>query len=305
MHPADEIPALTPEQCDAWLGRMGIGRPPVPTLQAMNSLIAAHLARFPFENLDSLLGRRVRIGPPFVFEKLLRRRRGGYCFELNTLFCAGLKSLGYTVVPLAARVRWHVQEGTPTSLSHMLLRVEVENQSYIVDVGFGGPTPDHALVLSPRIEHASAAAYQLRPTPQDARAIHLPSYDLTLHSLASLRGRTDGGSEDTSGQVLYRFDLSPQPQIDFEMRNWDVSTNPDSHFTQALMVARTDDTGVRISLANAKLTEREPDGSVRSTNTLPSVDSVIDVLTERFGIELDGNLRESLTARWPSIMVVR
>ncbi|WP_454766575.1 arylamine N-acetyltransferase family protein [Cupriavidus campinensis] len=288
MPATDEIAPLSPDQCQAWLARIGIDTAPdAPTLAALDMLIGAHLAHIPFENLDPLTGCPVRTDLPAVFGKLVRQGRGGYCFELNTLFCAGLKALGYTVVPLAARVRWNVAPDTPTGLSHMLLRVEVGHEGYIADVGFGGPTPDRALPLS--LPANAAAPYRLQPVQAGGGTFH--TYDLAV------RG-ADAGTGDW--HVMYRFDLTPQPQIDFVARNWYVSTHPDSLFTHTLMAARTD-AGVRLTLGNGQFAERAADGSVRKQR-LESADAVIHILEKRFGIRLDDALRSALAGTLPALL---
>ena len=292
MLAADEIPALDANQLAAWLQRIGIDQAPeAPTLPLLDALIAGQLAHIPFENLDALLGRSVSIDLPAVFDKLVRQGRGGYCFELNTLLCAGLKALGYTVTPLAARVRWNVPEATPTGLSHMLLRVEVAHESYIADVGFGGPTPDRALSLS--LPPDEGTPYRLLPTPVAAASgTGFHCLDLAVR---------DASADDAGWRVIYRFDLTPQPGIDFVARNWYVSTHSDSHFTHTLMVARTDG-DTRLALGNGNLSERAADGSVRKT-VLTSADAVIDTLAERFHIQLDADLRAALAARLPGVLV--
>lgn len=289
MRPADEIPALTPDQRDAWLHRIGIDTAPPPTLATLDMLIAAHLTHLPFENLTPLVGWRVDIGLPAVFDKLVLRGRGGYCFELNTLFCAGLKALGFTVTPLAARVRWNVPDDRPTGLSHMLLRVEVAHESHVADVGFGGPTPDRALPLS--VPAGADSPYRLLPTPPEVAGTGFHSYDLAI------------ADDADRWRVLYRFDLTPQPQIDYVSRNWYVSTHPDSHFTQTLVAARTEADGTRLSLGNGSLTARSPDGTVRKTELSLTDDAgaVIDLLAGRFGIRIDDDLRAALAARLPAL----
>ncbi|MGO4304362.1 arylamine N-acetyltransferase family protein [Cupriavidus sp. RAF12] len=289
MLPADEIAPLAPELLHAWLARIGIDTPPAPTLPSLDALIAAQLVHLPFENLNSLLGRPVAIDLPSIFDKLVRQGRGGYCFELNTLFCAGLKALGFTVIPLAARVRWDVPEATPTGLSHMLLRVEVEHESYIADVGFGGPTPDRALPLSLPID--DAVPYRLLPSPASATSTAFHAYDLAV------RNPADG---EDGWRAIYRFDLTPQPRIDFVARNWYVSTHPDSPFTHTLMVARSDG-DARLALGNGDFSERAPDGSVRK-QVLRTADAVIDTLAERFHIRLDEDLRGALASTLPALL---
>ncbi|MCO4864782.1 arylamine N-acetyltransferase [Cupriavidus sp. WGlv3] len=276
---------LDAAQLDAWLARLGIAAPPSPTLQALDAVLAAHLASIPFENVDPLLRRPVRIDLDAVFDKLVTRRRGGYCFELNTLLSAGLGALGYEVTPLAARVRWGVPDDVPTMTSHMLLRVEVAHRSYLVDVGFGGPTPFRAMPLSEPAD--DGFPYRLAPSPAQAGTSAFHSYDL--------QARGDAG-----WIPVYRFDLTPQPPIDFEARNWYVSTHPDSVFLQRLMAARTDG-GTRVTLANGELAERAPDGSVRRTH-LQHADAVVQALSERFGIVLDDELRQGLMAALPDLL---
>ena len=80
-------------------------RPPTPSLEVLHALTAAHTQAIPFENLDVLLGRGIQLGFDAVFDKLVRRRRGGYCFEQNGLFLHVLQALGFAATPLSARVR--------------------------------------------------------------------------------------------------------------------------------------------------------------------------------------------------------
>ncbi|RZT31322.1 arylamine N-acetyltransferase family protein [Cupriavidus agavae] len=291
MHAVDDIPALPPDQRDAWLRRIGFEQPPLPTGESLDALIGAHLIHLPFENLNALTGRRVAIDLPAVFDKLVRHGRGGYCFELNTLFCAGLKALGYRVTPLAARVRWNVPAQTPAGLSHMLLRVEVAHESHIADVGFGGPTPGCALPLS--APAAGNTPYRLLPLPPAESGTSFHQYELAVED------NTDAAAEPW--RVLYRFDLTPQPQIDYVARNWYVSTHPDSHFTHGLIAARTAEDGTRLALANAELSRRTPDGQVRR-EVLTSASAVIEALAAQFGIRIDPDLRAALAARLPQVI---
>ncbi|WP_316153844.1 arylamine N-acetyltransferase [Cupriavidus sp. BIC8F] len=276
---------LDAPQLDAWLARLGIAAPPSPTLEALDIVLDAHLASIPFENIDPLLRRPVRIELDAVFDKLVTRRRGGYCFELNTLLAAGLGALGYAVTPLAARVRWGVPDDVPTATSHMLLRVEVAHRSYLADVGFGGPTPYRAMPLSEPAD--DSFPYRLAPSQPEAATTAFHSYDLEAR----------GGA----GWIkVYRFDLTPQPWIDFVPRNWYVSTHPDSVFLQRLMAARTDG-GTRVTLADGDLAERAADGTVRRTR-LASPEAVVQALSDRFGVLLDDDLRRGLADALPALL---
>ncbi len=276
---------LDPTRLDAYLARLGIVAPPSPTLEALDALIAAQLTHIPFENIDPLLGNPVRIDVDAIFDKLVTRRRGGYCFELNTLLAAALTALGYVVTPLAARVRWGVADSVQTPTSHMLLRVEVAHRSYLADVGFGGPTPFQALPMS--APAARSFPYRLVAAPDDAMPTAFHCQDLEV------RG--------AQGWLkVYRFDLSPQPWIDFIPRNWYISTHPDSIFTQRLMLARTDG-DLRLTLANGELAERSAKGSLRR-QTLTSAEDVIDAIVNRFRVELDADLRDRLGRVLPTLL---
>ncbi|WP_349605971.1 arylamine N-acetyltransferase [Cupriavidus sp. DF5525] len=277
--------SLDAPQLDAFLARLGIAAPPSPTLEALDTVLAAHLASIPFENVDPLLRRPVRIELDAVFDKLVTQRRGGYCFELNTLLAAALAALGYPVTPLAARVRWGMPEDVPTVTSHMLLRVEVAHQSYLADVGFGGPTPFRAMPLSAPTD--DSFPYRLVSSPSEAAGTAFHSYDLEA------RG-------DAGWIKVYRFDLTPQPWIDFVPRNWYMSTHPDSIFLHRLMAARTDG-GTRVTLADGDLAERDPDGTVRRQR-LETPEAVLQVLSARFGLQLDDVLRRALMAALPPLL---
>src|SRR4030095_3425538 len=112
-----------------------------PNLETLCRLQARHTQCIPFENLDPFLRRPVRLDLRSLEQKLIRERRGGYCFEHNLLFGHALRALGYQVTGLAARVLWNQADEALTPRGHMLLRVQVDGNDYVVDTGFGGLTP--------------------------------------------------------------------------------------------------------------------------------------------------------------------
>ncbi|KAL1445941.1 hypothetical protein MTO96_028989 [Rhipicephalus appendiculatus] len=127
------------DQCtESYLEFLKAGKPTEPTLDYLDRLIKVHLERVPFENLDVLLERRVNLDAEAVFGKVTGRGRGGYCFELNSLFGRLLLALGYSLRLRAARLRLTSPDDSTkrTRLSHMVLLVELgEGDRYIVDVG--------------------------------------------------------------------------------------------------------------------------------------------------------------------------
>ena len=90
----------------AYLARVGYKGQLEPTLETLKALQFAHVSAIPFENLDIVLGKTISLDLPHLEAKLVKARRGGYCFEQNALFAAVLESLGFEVVRLAARVRF-------------------------------------------------------------------------------------------------------------------------------------------------------------------------------------------------------
>jgi N-hydroxyarylamine O-acetyltransferase len=141
-----------PGDNDSYCARIGYSGPREPTLRA---IIAGHTATIPFENLDVLAKRPVRLDLPSVYEKLVRHRRGGYCYEHNLLLLDVLLAFGFRAVGLAARVHRTRPPGVTPPRSHMLLRVDLaEGSSHIVDVGFGTALTA-PLVLEPGTEQTN------------------------------------------------------------------------------------------------------------------------------------------------------
>src|SRR3569623_164652 len=101
---------------------------------------AFHPAAIPFENLDPLMRRPVKIDRASVDAKLVQGGRGGYCFEQNSLFRAALEAIGFQVTGLSARVQWNAPPERINPRTHMLLRLALPEGDHIADVGFGGLT---------------------------------------------------------------------------------------------------------------------------------------------------------------------
>lgn len=136
---------LTPVQTHAYLHHIGVDDPGPPSLANLDRLIDAHLRRVAFENLDVLLDRSIEIDADKVFAKVVEGSRGGYCFELNSLFARLLLALGYELELLVARVRWGLPEDAPpTQQSHLMLRLYLAEGEFLVDVGFGSANPPRA-----------------------------------------------------------------------------------------------------------------------------------------------------------------
>lgn len=184
----------------------------------LNAIHLAHATSIPFENLDILLGRPIRLDLDSLQAKLVRGGRGGYCFEQNRLLAAGLEALGFAVTPLAARVRFRATQALPRT--HMLLKVEAEGRPFLADAGFGGGGP---LLPIPFEDGAEARQF--------AWAYRLVAESPRLWALQIRRG--------DSWVDLYGFTLDPQEPVDYEMASYFVSTHPASIFTRGVIAQRS------------------------------------------------------------------
>jgi N-hydroxyarylamine O-acetyltransferase len=228
---------------DAYCARIAYSGPREASLSTLQALHLRHPISIPFENLDSFTGRPVRLDLPSLADKLIRKRRGGYCFEQNLLFRHVLVRLGFRVTSLAARVLWNRSADAATPRSHMLLRVDLDGGIYFADVGFAGMTLTSPLRLAPGKQ---------QETP------HEP-FRLVPHG-GGLRLEVLVGSE---WKPVYRFDMQEQLDADYEVSNYYVSTHPDSLFRTTLIAARAD-SGKRYALRDNELNIHDRDGRKES-----------------------------------------
>jgi N-hydroxyarylamine O-acetyltransferase len=264
----------------AYLRRVGYEGEHTATLDTLRGIVVRHTEAIPFENLDPLLRRPVRLDAASLEEKLVHGGRGGYCFEHNLLLRHALEALGFRVAGLAARVLWNAPEGAVGPRTHMLLRVDHGGAPFIVDVGFGGQTLTGVLRLVDGAE---------QPTPHEPFRLVRAGHDWVMQSM--VRG---------AWRPLYRFDLQEQHLVDYEAASWFLTTHPSSHFLHALMAARTAP-GRRYALRNNELAVHHLGGGTEK-RTLTSAAELRHALENEFrltlpdGPELDATL-ERLTGR--------
>lgn len=204
---------------DAYLERIGYRGSRAATLDTLEAVHALHPAAIPFENLNPLLGWPVALDPESLQKKLITDRRGGWCFEQNTLLRMALEALGFSVLNLAARVAWNTPADAPVApRSHMLLLVDLNGLPYIADLGFGGNVLTAPLRLEPGIA---------QPTPHEPHRLSPVEHGFLLEGC--IRGEW---------QPFYRFTLEPQFPADYEVSNWFLCHHPSSFFRRLLMCAR-------------------------------------------------------------------
>ncbi|MFN3549545.1 MAG: arylamine N-acetyltransferase family protein [Mesorhizobium sp.] len=249
---------------DAYFARIGYVGPREATLDVLKQLHALHPVAIAFENLDSFLGRPVRLDLPSLEGKLVNSRRGGYCFEQNTLFWKVLTALGFEVSGLAARVLWNQPEDTINPRSHMLLRVELDGAPWLADVGFGGVTQTAPLLLAPDA---------VQDTPHEPYRV--------LETGDHFRLQAEIGGE---WRTIFRFDLTEQFDVDFIVSSHFVSTWPASQFVTSIMAARALP-GRRLALRNDRMTVHETGGPSRQTHFTSAAD-LRAALAADFGIDV-------------------
>lgn len=269
--------AMSDLSLDHYLHRIGYAGERSNTLAVLAAVQRAHAQAIPFENLDPWLGRPLALDVPSLERKLVHQRRGGFCFEHNLLLAAALRALGFTVLELAARVRWNAPDDTPRPRTHMLLLVTIGVTRYLADVGFGG----HTLTAPLRLDRRSP-----QTTP------HGPARLNHADGLYTAQVEVHGEWRD-----LYRFDQQPQLHVDYEMACFYLCQHPQSMFRSTLVAARALPDG-RLALRDRQLTFYGLDGRVESQE-LDSADALREVLAKRFGVQLEGveGLDEAIAQR--------
>jgi N-hydroxyarylamine O-acetyltransferase len=247
---------------DGYLARLNYSAAVQPTEDGLEGLHRAQFYSIPFENFDILLGRRIDLEPSALFDKLVSRRRGGYCFELNGLFLLALKAIGFNARALLARVH---TTGTPSGRGHQITLVSIADRDWVADVGFGNP-----------YLHAPIPLEVDRPSDHGGRTIRLTNAG---HFGMMLQAFKAGRWQD-----LYSFDLQRVYPGDIAYGNHYSSTHPNSFFTYARTAILPSPNGA-VTLFNQILKKRT--GEVEQVQSVKEGQAYLDALKTHFGIELD------------------
>ncbi|HSR24837.1 MAG TPA: arylamine N-acetyltransferase [Candidatus Eisenbacteria bacterium] len=242
---------------DGYLRRVGAVRPARADAGALRELQLRHLLTVPFENFSVHLGEPVVLEEAALVDKLVCRRRGGFCYELNGAFAGLLSALGFRVTLLAARS--HGPAGLGPPFDHLALRVDL-NEPWLVDVGFGRFS-SQPLRLDVRSEQRDpAGTFRVDPAADG-------DLDVSL-----------------DGEPQYRLDPRPRALRDFEATCWWHRTSPRSHFTRSIVCSLLTEGG-RVTLSDRKLIRTDASG--RHERALDGDAEVLAVCRTVFGIELD------------------
>lgn len=260
---------------DAYLSRIGFAGERVPTIGTLAALHRAHTTSIPFENLEIMLGRPILLDLDSLQDKLIRRRRGGYCYEHVTVFAAALEQLGFRFSGLSARVTLGAKKMHPPT--HALIVVEFDGgRRWLCDVGFGrGPLEPVELVAGNEVDQ-DGWRLRLTSAPLGTNTDVLHPDQWTLWQRSSVEG--------TMGWLdRHVFTLNPQYPADYAVGNHFVSTSARSPFTARPFVQRFA-ADVQHVLDGIVWTTTNPDGT-SSTRDI-GIDDVPSVLADTFGIEL-------------------
>lgn len=229
------------------------------TPQTLRQLQVAHLLTVPFENLSIHAGEPIVLNDDFLFDKVVHRRRGGFCYELNGLFAALLRGLGFEVEMLSAGVA-NAEGDFGPDFDHMVLMVTLKDR-WLVDVGFGDSFREPLLL-----------DYEGEQDQDDG------VYRISRHNsyLIMSQRRGDGDWKDQ-----YRFTLQPHAYGDYAGMCHFHQTSPQSHFTRARVCSRATPEG-RITLSELRLITTTR--GERNEQILSSDEEYQVVLRERFGI---------------------
>ncbi|HKQ28843.1 MAG TPA: arylamine N-acetyltransferase [Burkholderiales bacterium] len=253
-----------PVDLKGYFERIGFRGAPSPTLETLQQLHLLHAQAIPFEGISPFIGEEVRLDIASVQEKLIRRGRGGYCFEQNVLFWRVLRTIGFSVIGLGGRVRLNWADDFITPRGHMLLLVTLPEGRYIADVGFGGLTLTAAVRLEPGVEQ--------RTPHEPARIVEAGG----LHNVQVKLG--------TEWKTLYTFELGENFMPDYEIWNWYYAANPQSPFVNGVILARPEP-GRRHALRNARYTVHHVNGA-SETRQISSVGEFRGLVNTAFKLPL-------------------
>lgn len=257
-----------PFDLEAYLRRIGYVGATAPTYAVLEALHLAHATHIPFENLDVLLKRPIRLDLASLQAKLVAGGRGGYCFEQNLLLAAALGRIGFAFKLIAAKVRHRGDRDLPRT--HLFLMVSADGADWVADVGFGG---EGLLLPVPFGDGREARHYAWT-----YRIIEEKPGQWLLQSK-----RQDGWGN------LYAFTLDPQTPADCEMANHYTSTHPDSPFVGTL-TAQLPTPEARYVLRNRELTVDRGGGRIER-RLLKNDDEVLETLAGTFGLRLPAGTR--------------
>lgn len=259
---------------DAYLERLQYVGDRGPTLATLQALHYQHLLTIPIENLDIHQNREVILTLDALFDKIITRKRGGFCYELNGLFYELLNALGFAVKRISGRT-YEAGKGFNPEFDHLAIVARIDGVDWLVDVAFGRRFPLYALPLEQnKIQQDRSGCYVIAEHDSDYTAIrHL--------------------NEMREWETGYIFTLTPRELADFADMCRFHQTSSDSYFTRNRLCAIVTPEG-RITLTDTTLKITE-NGQI-TERTVPDSQTFDTLLNDYFGIRLERNARYRLMA---------
>ncbi|GAA3127349.1 arylamine N-acetyltransferase [Streptomyces rectiviolaceus] len=254
---------------EAYLARVGHEGEAKPDFETLRALHRAHVAAIPFENLEMMVGRPVPLDLAALQDKLVRQRRGGYCYEQNLLFAAALDRIGFAVTGLGGRVR--AGASSRRAVTHMLLKVEADGRQWHCDVGFGA----EGLLEPIPMGDGGDVRQDVRQGEWRFGIVQEANGARVLRT-----GHADGWFD------LYEYTLEERLPVDYVVMNHYTSTHPRSPFIRRPVLQRAAPE-VRRTLVGEHLTVTRPDGTSDERDV--SAEELGEVLAREFDIELNGD----------------
>ncbi|MEG9518937.1 arylamine N-acetyltransferase [Saccharopolyspora indica] len=269
---------------DAYLTRIGFEGDRAPTPETLRRLTYLHTTTIPFENLEIILGRPVLLDVKSLQDKLVRQRRGGYCFENSALFAAALEALGFGVTGLGGRIFTGPGDGLlPGTHAGLRVTTAADERVWLCDVGFGSG-PLEPVELTSGDDEIDVDGWRFR---LDLGADDLGVQVATLHHLTR-----DGG------QYRIAFTMTPQYRVDYAVGNHYVSTSAHSPFTTRPVVQRMHPEAHHM-LDGLTLNTQHPDGTGETREVERA--ALPEILSETFDIDLDdADAKRLVEQPWPA-----
>lgn len=238
------------------IGFSGVPRVDAETLKAMQRL---HLRTIPYENFDVQLGRPMTLDPQAAFDKLVNRRRGGWCYEMNGLLGAMLREVGFEVTEMAGAVL-RGERGPSSHANHLVLRVDLD-RPYIADVGFGDAL--------------------LEAAPLEFGPHHCAGFDFAFEALDD--GWLRFHNHPLGGAPYYDFRNEPADREELAAMCRSLSSAPDSVFTQTAFAFRHEPGGVAV-LRGRTFNFIRP--GEKTTQFIDSADVFANIVRDRFQLDI-------------------
>ena len=248
----------------AYLERINYRGSIEPCAKTLLDLQTAHLLNVPCENLSIHAKQPIVLDDDALFQKIVNRRRGGFCYEANGLFTALLRALGFNVTMLSARVA-NAEGRFGPDFDHMTLMVTLD-EHYLVDVGFGDSFREPLFMDERGQQVQGRRAYNIIPDG--------------AHLILMQRDDGDGWKPQ------YCFTLRAHEYADYAEMCRYHQTSPQSHFTKARVCSRATEEG-RVTLSGMRFITTSGNGE-RRERTLTSEEEYAEVFGEHFGIRING-----------------